>query len=474
MTSVNKEAVLFTHHRYPSEAIRNAAKLAIPVNYANTVDALVRNLTFGSIPHEGARIIASELAQHGYTVRTRHLFDDKAIMEAKRANLVLVSAMDTGLDQASKIIQALGPRDNLMIGGVGVSPVAKELSSNFPWATVVSGEAENLISQAVSDLETKGHMEKTYQRSTKFDLADLAYHPASSDRFSCRELPMFRTSLLKATETSRGCPEGCEFCPTARQPVTVKPLSLLEKEIDQMKFGVGNALFLVDQNLMACPQAYLHDLFDLINRKNIKWIGEGTISYIIDNELLLRKMAKNCLSFLVGVEDMFSPIKGSSTKNSLQTNLESTVQWLRELKLPIIYSMVFGLDNQQKEVFDATADRINQLGITVAAHLATPRPGTPFWDRVNKEGRLLDRASIRRNMRNDMVINPLHMTRDEALRGFWKFQRSVYSPIQVAKRFEKNLLKCGPKYALSLAVTDTLYMAGSYQYLHKHKQLLGN
>ncbi len=467
----DKEAMMFTQHRYASETILNTVKLAIPTRFANTVDALARNLTFGSIPHEGARIIASELSQAGYSVVLKNLFDDEAVEKAKNAQLILISAMDIGLDQSSKIIKSLEPRDNLIVGGVGMTPVISSLAKEFPWVTFVFGEAENLISQAVSDFETKGSMENLYQRQSKFEFLELAHHPSSNSRFSCRELPMFKTSPLKVTEVSRGCPEACEFCPTALQPVTVKPLSLLEKEIDQMKLNPANVLFFVDQNLMACPQPYLHDLLDVINKKGVKWIGEGTISYVMEDELLLRKMAQNCLTFLIGIEDMFSPIKGSATKNKLQRDFEPTVARLRELKVPIIYSMVFGLDNQEREIFDLAADKVNRLGITVAAHLATPRPGTAFWNRINKEGRLLDRASIRRNMRNDVVFDPLHMTREDILRGFGKFQRSVYSPEQVARRFANNLTDCGTKYALGLAVTDSVYMFGALKFLQKHSTL---
>jgi radical SAM superfamily enzyme YgiQ (UPF0313 family) len=467
-----KEAVLFTQHRYASESVFRTLKLGLPGVLSFGADWLTRNKTFGSIPHLGARIISSELRARGYRVRIADLFDDRVLKDSINLQaLVCISAMDIATDRVVNMLGQVHGKSPVLLGGYGITASAERFS-NFPRTSIIKGEGEELVGQAVEDIEGHGYGELFYQRTSRWEMANFETHPSMDQKFSCLDYPMFQSTPLKVIEVSRGCFESCDFCPTAGYKPRIMPLSIVQKQIEQMKLKPWDILFFVDQNLMVCPQDYLLELFKFTNKKGIKWIGEGTISRCLSNPKLLEEMAKNCLTFLVGIEDLFYPTRGSATKNELRRHVNEMVKTCRENKLPVVYSMIFGTDNQKSDVFCRAADEINRMGLTVSAHIATPRPGTPYYSRVVSEGRLINPASIDRNMRTDAVHNPKFMSRDTLLKGFAEFQKKVYSINGVGKRFAKNFIDCGLKYALGLLVTDLVYMTSTWKYLKRHEHLL--
>ncbi|MDO8487826.1 MAG: DUF4070 domain-containing protein, partial [bacterium] len=106
-----------------------------------------------------------------------------------------------------------------------------------------------------------------------------------------------------------------------------------------------------------------------------------------------------------------------------------------------------------------------------AAHLATPRIGTQFWNRISREGRLMDERSDRRNMRYDLVHQPTRMTRDEALAEFMLFQALVYEGREIFSRTERNITEIGPRYAAGLWAVDATYWASTKGYIHHHPDI---
>lgn len=474
MSKAENEALILTQSKYITDAV---SRLNPDAFVARRLDSIVRNHTFGAIPHLGAKMLAGYLLEVGFNLTLKDLYDKDVIDRARAANVVLISAMDIGLDRTHELTKNLGPTEKLILGGVGITAAYQEFIENYPWLTVVPGEAEGVLREALEDLKTKGKMLPVYRRSDPFDLGDSNAEPYIQEKIATRLGKFFGKTPLKVVEASRGCPEGCDFCNTAKQPVSLKPVEHLIDEIQRMNMKPGEILFFVDQNLMNCPSDYLIELFQFINSRGIRWIGEGTITYAMQkgkiNEHLVDTMAKNCLTFVVGVEDIVNPTKGSATKTELSKsgNLNYLVKTMRQLKMPVLYSMIFGTDFQEKGYAETAARKVLELGITVTAHLATPRKGTAFWRRIIRESRLRDERSTSRNMRFTMAHEPKKMKREDVLKEFMLFQKMVYSPAAIAKRFAKNLI-ISPQYAFGLLVPDIVYFTSTVVYERKHHDLV--
>ena len=82
-------------------------------------------------------------------------------------------------------------------------------------------------------------------------------------------------------------------------------------------------------------------------------------------------------------------------------------------------SFVFGLDEEDTSTLDRTVEWMVANSIeTVTSHIATPYPGTPFYDRMRREGRIID-DDLSHYDTAQVVIRPKNMTPEELYEGYW-------------------------------------------------------
>jgi hypothetical protein len=89
-------------------------------------------------------------------------------------------------------------------------------------------------------------------------------------------------------------------------------------------------------------------------------------------------------------------------------------------------SFVFGMDEDDPTVFDRTVEWAVSQGIETATfHILTPYPGTPLWQRMDAEGRILHRNWDRYDTRH-AVFHPRGMSVDELEAGYRRAYRDFY------------------------------------------------
>ncbi len=447
-----KKALLLTKFNYQ---FTNAG--AKPLKIRKVVlplDRMIRrytNFTFGSMPHLGIGIVASELQSLGYSVAINDLQDPPARELASQSDLVGVSFLDISFDHVIKLLQDLD-LSKTILGGLGASVLEHKVRESFPNASIVLGESEGIIEDIVNDLQKNG-LKQTYKRDKPVNLRYLSpKEPYLSKEYSFRELPVFRDSWLQVLEIGRGCHNKCRFCLTDNK-ISYKPIEIIEQEL-KITPKHRRMLFLIDQNLCSYPDDYLIDVFTLINKTGMRWVGEGTIEDKIGNSKLMQLMAKNCFTFLAGVEDLHYPDNAPPSKRKLAHNLRSRVKELRDYNFPVFYSLMFGNDDQVfPESFIESANKVNELGITVNAHLTTPREGTLFNRQLEESNRIIDRKYAHRNQRL-VVYEPKKMSMPELRAGFTRFHELVFSPQQIAKRAAINSFQKGIKYSAGLVLIE--------------------
>jgi radical SAM superfamily enzyme YgiQ (UPF0313 family) len=89
---------------------------------------------------------------------------------------------------------------------------------------------------------------------------------------------------------------------------------------------------------------------------------------------------------------------------------------------------VIGLDGHTPEIFDKVYDfvrdsRLYEVQVTVL----TPFPGTPLYDRLEREGRLLQPGAWDRCTLFDVNFQPSHMSPSELASGFRDLVQRLYS-----------------------------------------------
>jgi radical SAM superfamily enzyme YgiQ (UPF0313 family) len=97
--------------------------------------------------------------------------------------------------------------------------------------------------------------------------------------------------------------------------------------------------------------------------------------------------------------------------------------------------IVFGFDHDPPEIFKATLDFLEATGVENATfNILTPFPGTPLFQRLEAEGRILTRDWRKYNGREDVVYQPRQMSPAELLAGFRYANTRFYSLSSITKR----------------------------------------
>ena len=102
-------------------------------------------------------------------------------------------------------------------------------------------------------------------------------------------------------------------------------------------------------------------------------------------------------------------------------------------------SMVFGFDNDTKEIFNETVQFLIKNKVsTVSFNVLTPYPGTKIYDELKSENRLTT-SDWKYYDHNTVVFKPKNMTPYELQMGKINARKKFYSVPSVLKRLSGNL-----------------------------------
>jgi len=102
--------------------------------------------------------------------------------------------------------------------------------------------------------------------------------------------------------------------------------------------------------------------------------------------------------------------------------------------------IIFGFDQDTLDVFDVTLEKLHELQIDIVqVNILTPFPGTPLFDGLEKEERILTRDWSKYNL-TTVVFKPKNMTEKELFEGARKVTKEFYSLPNVIIRASKILM----------------------------------
>jgi radical SAM superfamily enzyme YgiQ (UPF0313 family) len=96
---------------------------------------------------------------------------------------------------------------------------------------------------------------------------------------------------------------------------------------------------------------------------------------------------------------------------------------------------VLGLDGDTPDVFEDVLQFVRASGLyEVQVTFMTPFPGTPLYQRLHDEGRLLREGAWELCTLFDINIRPKHLSVDELQQGFLRLVKELYSADETARR----------------------------------------
>jgi radical SAM superfamily enzyme YgiQ (UPF0313 family) len=151
---------------------------------------------------------------------------------------------------------------------------------------------------------------------------------------------------------------------------------------------------------------------------------EASIDLANDADLLDLMYRANFRSVFIGIETprMDSLKETKKFQNVRGDSLEEKLKRIQAAGLDVNAGFIVGFDSDDKGIFEDQFRFIQDNGITLAmVGMLQAIPRTPLYDRLKREGRLVE---------DDPSLNivPKQMTRDELREGYWNLLKRLYTP----------------------------------------------
>ena len=225
--------------------------------------------------------------------------------------------------------------------------------------------------------------------------------------------------------------------------------------------------FLFYDNSLTIDPSYTKDLFRKMIEEKLdrKFICFGNINVLgRDSELLRLSDEAGCVAWLVGLESISqSSLEEVRKYTNIVKDYKHSIKMMHDHNLEIIASFVFGFDHDTPATLYKTVDVIKECEIdTPDIMILTPLPGTPLFDRLDKEGRILTRDWSRYTF-EDVVFRPNQMEPQELLDISKEVFKEVFSLSNMLRRFFGAIARLSSDKFFDVLMRNIYYHERRYQ-----------
>jgi len=354
--------------------------------------------------------------------------DGKEPAELYSCDLVAISTFSAQVLEAYAIADRLRSAGvKVAMGGLHVSVRPKEAQRHADY--VIIGEGEN-VWPAVVEAAAINAPPRTFD-SIHFPAVDVA------------SLPIPRYDLLGdrpynrfTVQTSRGCPWRCDFCASnvmlgrkyRKRPVdhVIRDIRAIAQLRDRPFIEFADDNTFVDK-------AWGKQLCRQLAPLKLKWFTETDITVADDDELLELMRLAGCRQVLIGLESPEQrPLRGLELRGDAKAKwAPSYLERLRRIQahgITVNGCFILGLDGHGPEIFQQVLDFAMEVPLyDVQITVLTAFPGTPLYDRLLAEGRIINHGRWDLCTLFDVNHHPGGMSADELRRGMRWLTRRLYS-----------------------------------------------
>ncbi len=127
----------------------------------------------------------------------------------------------------------------------------------------------------------------------------------------------------------------------------------------------------------------------------------------------------------------------SDWKRNQWSNYRDAIRRIQSHGIRVNGCFVLGLDGHKPDVFDDVFEFARDTELfDVQITVPTPFPGTPLYQRLQRENRLLFNGAWERCTLFDINYRPRHMSVEELRNGFHRLAKRLYSEEMTAWRRE--------------------------------------
>jgi radical SAM superfamily enzyme YgiQ (UPF0313 family) len=422
-----------------------------------------RNKQIASLPSLGLLTLAGLTPPERFDIEYHEIADLKTLPELPlHFDLVAISTFTAQFYEACAVADHYRAHGvSVVMGGITVSSLVAQSLGHC--TSVVVGEGEPLWPQVLRDLE-ENNLQRIYTSSPagKFDLC-----AAPMPRFDLLDSGKYNRITV---QTSRGCPHRCEFCASSillTPYYKVKPVEKVIAEIRAIK-AIWPKPFIefADDNSFIHREHYKLLLRELAKEK-LRWFTETDVRVAEDDELLARMRDAGCQQILIGLESpQRRSLDGLELKHNWkvrqQDQYKAAIAKIQSYGITVNGCFIVGLDHDTPEIFDDVLQFVRASGLfEVQVTFPTAFPGTPFYQRLKAEGRILRDRAWELCTLFDINIQPQSMSVAELQAGFLGLVKQLYSETetQTRRRRFRRMLRTSPNFGRNVSGSAQLLAA---------------
>jgi radical SAM superfamily enzyme YgiQ (UPF0313 family) len=335
----------------------------------------------------------------------------------------------------------------VVLGGFHATLAPEECQEHAD--ALVLGEAEEAWPRLLRDFQA-GRLQSRYRAEKLSDLKNLPV-----PRYDLLDLKRYKVWNIPS-QTTRGCPYNCNYCEVTQVyggKFRHRPVDEVIQEIQAIRRLTGGGfIYFVDDNFAAHRGHAMEIMARLIPLKLI-YACLATANVGDDLEVLDLLARSGCRHVNIGMESINpESLQAINKKQNKVADYERQFKALRDRGIGFSINVMFGLDGDRPEIFQATVDFLNRVKAPAAfMFILAPRPGTRVREQLLQEGRIFD-CDWSHYSGFQVVYHPKYMSARELEEGYWRANRLFYSPLSMLKRYHRA------PYALNMLIFN-LYFA---------------
>jgi len=250
-------------------------------------------------------------------------------------------------------------------------------------------------------------------------------------------------------ETSRGCPNDCDFCTVTKfygRQYRTKSIDYVIEEMKQIK-DIGEYSFFTDDNLTAIPNRAVK-LLEAIAENGLKKysLAQTTIKLADKPELMHALKIAGIKALCIGIESINDITLQNYKKPYTAKQNKEAIKTLKKAGFWIHGMMMLGGEGDTIETLKETSAWINQNLDSAQLFSPIPIPGSHFFDKMKEQGRILTKDWSLYDGQH-VITRPKHLTPYELQKIIYNMYEDFYSVKNSLKR-----LKYSPNRILSLEI----------------------
>ena len=257
-------------------------------------------------------------------------------------------------------------------------------------------------------------------------------------------IPHFKSPYV-AIYSSRGCPAKCTFCLwpqtySGQKMRTRSPQNVYE-EVKWIKENLPQVKDIsFDDDTFSADRKHARTVAELIKPLNVSWVINARANCDYETLKIMREAGLHhvIVGFESGNPQILKNIKKGVSK-------EQAIQFVKDCKklgITIHGAFIMGLPGETRETIKETIEYAKRLDLeSIQVSLASPYPGTEFWDQCKREGWIASENYIDNTGHQMCIVNYPHLSNQEIFDAVERFYSKFYfRPKYIARSIGKMIV----------------------------------